>query len=159
MTQFENFGVRGLTPARIIRFLYTLVKVREQPMRHILQKGDMDCGIACVAMLAGVGYFEALEAFNDKESAVEKGNLAPTLRDALIKLGHQPAKRLTKFRGYDVLENDAILKVNPYTKGADWHWVVWDAERTRILDPRRPRPYVKHYRPVAVLTTKSAPPT
>ena len=128
-------------------------------MRHILRKGDMDCGIACVAMLAGVGYFEALEAFNDKESAVEKGNLAPALRDALIKLGHQPAKRLTKFRVYDVLENDAILKVNPYNKGADWHWVAWDAERTRILDPWRPRPYVKHYRPVAVLTTKSAPPT
>ncbi len=53
----------------------------------------------------------------DKESAVEKGNLAPALRDALIKLGHQPAKRLTKFRGYDVLENDAILKVNPYNRG------------------------------------------
>jgi hypothetical protein len=86
-------------------------------MRHILQKGDMDCGIACVAMLAGVGYFEALEAFNDKESAVEKGNLAPALRDALINLWHQPAKRVTKFRGYDVLENDAILKVNPYNKG------------------------------------------
>ena len=119
----------------------------------------MDCGLACVAMLAGVGYFEALEAFNDKESAVEKGNLAPALRDALIKLGHQPAKRLTKFRGYDVLENGAILKVNPYNKGADWHWVAWNAERTRILDPWRPRPYVKHYRPVAVLTTKSAPPT
>ncbi len=84
----------------------------------------MDCGIACVAMQAGVGYFEALEAFNDKESAVEKGNLAPALRDALIKLGHQPAKRLTKFRGYDVLEKDAILKVNPYNKGADWHWVA-----------------------------------
>ncbi|MFZ3328900.1 MAG: hypothetical protein WA231_24860 [Methylocella sp.] len=81
-------------------------------------------------------------------------NLAPALRDALIKLGHQPAKRLTKFRVYDVLENDAILKVNPYNKGADWHWVAWDAERTRILDPWRPRPYVKHYRPVGVLTTK-----
>lgn len=110
-------------------------------------------------MLAGVGYFEALEAFNDKESAVEKGNLAPALRDPLIKLGHQPAKRLTKFRVYDVSENDAILKVNPYNKGADWHWVAWDTERTRILDPWRPRPFVKHYRPVAVLTTKSAPPT
>jgi hypothetical protein len=95
-------------------------------MRHILQKGDMDCGIACVAMLAGVGYFEALEAFNDKESAVEKGNLAPALRDALIKLGHPPAKRLTKFR------------------------IGIGSRRTRILDPWRPRPYVKHYRPVAV---------
>jgi hypothetical protein len=69
-------------------------------------------------MLAGVGYFEALEAFNDKESAVEKGNLAPALRDALIKLRHQPAKRLTIFHGYDVLENDAILKVNPYSGSA-----------------------------------------
>jgi hypothetical protein len=63
-----------------------------------------------------VGYFEALEEFNDKQSAIEKGNLAPALRDALIKLGRQPAKRLTKFRGYDVLENDAILKVNPRGK-------------------------------------------
>jgi hypothetical protein len=74
------------------------------------------------------------KAFNDKESAVEKGNLAPALRDALIKLGHQPAKRLTKFRGYDVLENDAILKVNPYNKGADWHWVAWD--RGKDANPR-----------------------
>ena len=49
-------------------------------MRHILRKGDMDCGIACIAMLAGVGYFEALKAFNDKELAVEKGNLSGASR-------------------------------------------------------------------------------
>jgi hypothetical protein len=70
-----------------------------------------------VSLCSLVWAISSAQAFNDKESAVEKGNLAPALRDALIKLGHQPAKRVTKFRGYDVLENDAILKVNPYNKG------------------------------------------
>ncbi|MGO9005103.1 MAG: hypothetical protein ACLQB4_04975 [Beijerinckiaceae bacterium] len=110
----------------------------------------MDCGIACVAMLAGVRYSKALEAFDDKSSAAKNGNFAPALRDALIRLGRRPSRRLVKFRGYSVLEYDAILKVNLYNNGAEWHWVAWDAKRKRILDPWEP-PYIKRYRPVAVL--------
>ena len=33
---------------------------------------------------------------------------------------------------------DALLKVNMRKHG--WHWVVWDHERQKVLDPKRP-PY------------------
>ena len=47
---------------------------------------------------------------------------------------------------------DALLKVNK--RKDDWHWVIWDYERQKVLDLKRPpyerlRPvsYVRLYRP------------
>jgi ABC-type bacteriocin/lantibiotic exporter with double-glycine peptidase domain len=121
-------------------------------MRRVVQKTEMACGIACVAMLAGVHYRKALEAFDDQESAETNGNYAPALRLALTRLGLRPSQRLKRFRGYDALKQNAILKVNPYNNGKDWHWVAWDASGKRILDPLEP-PY-QRYRPIAVITVE-----
>jgi hypothetical protein len=63
-------------------------------MRRVVQKDEMGCGVACVAMLAGVHYREALEVFDNQESAISNGNYAPALRLALTKLGLRPSKRL-----------------------------------------------------------------
>src|SRR5450631_708862 len=120
-------------------------------MRRVIQKAEMDSAIACVAMLAGVHYREALDVFDDKESAVKDGNFAPALRLAFARLGLRPSRRLKKFRGYEALKRNAILKVNPYNKGKDWHWVAWDARGNRIFDPWEP-PYIKRYRPIEILT-------
>ena len=56
--------------------------------------------------------------------------------------GLELAHHLVPFRStkYEDLEDNAILKVNPRRGGAEWHWVVWDAKRRRLLDPRDP-PY------------------
>ena len=62
------------------------------------------------------------------------------LKLALAACGLEPARHLVPFRStkYQDLEDNAILKVNPRRAGAEWHWVVWDAERRRLLDPRDP---------------------
>jgi len=54
-----------------------------------------------------------------------------------------PRNHLVALRGRDfrTLDHDAILKVN-VRKDGHWHWVVWDAENRRVLDPKR-RPYRK----------------
>ena len=64
------------------------------------------------------------------------------LRKALAVYGLELAHHLVPFRStkYEDLEDNAILKVNPRRGGAEWHWVVWDATRRRLLDPRDP-PY------------------
>ena len=62
------------------------------------------------------------------------------LRKALAVYGLERAHHLVPFRStkYEDLEDNAILKVNPRRGGAEWHWVVWDAKRRRLLDPRDP---------------------
>ena len=64
------------------------------------------------------------------------------LRRALAAHGLEPARHSVPFRStsYEDLKDNAILKVNPRRGGAEWHWIVWDANRQRLLDPRDP-PY------------------
>ena len=77
---------------------------------------------------------EVLAAWHDlREGAREEGEAV---------YGLELAHHLVPFRStkYEDLEDNAILKVNPRRGGAEWHWVVWDAKRRRLLDPRDP-PY------------------
>lgn len=75
---------------------------------------------------------------------------ATTLRRALTKLRVRVGDRLVPLRGrsYGDPTHDAILKVNARSDGS-WHWVVWDATRSRLIDPRQP-PY-KRIRAVSFL--------
>ena len=83
------------------------------------------------------------------------GRVRPTrtndLRLALISFGLTPGPRLIPLRTrcYRDLSCDAILKVWPRRDGRDWHWVVWDARRRRVLDSL-PEPY-KHIRAISYL--------
>ncbi len=113
---------------------------RRKPIGRIVQKDPFGSGIACVAMLAGKSYGAvAEEMFPD--GAVPHTNTGD-LKLALEAYGLEPAGHLVPFRStkYQDLKDNAILKANPRRGGAEWHWVVWDAERRRLLDPREP-PY------------------
>ena len=113
---------------------------RRKPIRRIVQKDPHGAGIACVAMLAGKSYEAvAREMFPD---GVVPHATTGDLKLALAAHGLEPARHPVPFRStqYRDLEDDAILKANPRRGGAEWHWVVWDAERKRLLDPRDP-PY------------------
>ena len=116
------------------------VQERHKPIRRIVQKDPFGSGVACVAMLAGKSYGAvAKEMFPD---GVVSGSNTGDLGKALTVYGLEPARHLIPFRStkYQDLEDNAILKVNPRRGGAEWHWVVWDAGRRRLLDPRDP-PY------------------
>jgi hypothetical protein len=111
--------------------------VGEQPMKRIFQIDEDGCGVACVAMLAGVSYKMALtKMFGDR-------HVTPTttkqIRKELRKFGLFSARKLVrsiKWRHYTELRQDAILKVKiPKRSGAGWHWIVWDAKRGKFLDP------------------------
>jgi hypothetical protein len=104
-------------------------------MRRVKQANESDCGVACVAMLAGVSYEEAHEAVygEGRKGLTSSGKL----RSALIKLGRPPVEGRMVSIGRTTLASlpqDALLKVQPLTCSTK-HWVVWDKKRQMKLDP------------------------
>lgn len=116
-------------------------------LRH--QLTPYGCGVACVAMIAGVGYWTACEAIFGPEPPQRHSTHAVDLRRGLKRLGIALADRLSPLgdRSLSDLATSAIVKVNPRRDG--WHWVVWDAGRQRLLDPRQPT--CRRYRAVSFL--------
>lgn len=104
-------------------------------MRRVVQENNSDCGVACVAMLAGVEYDEAYKAVYGKG---RKGlTSSGKLRAALTKLGRPPVEGRMVSKGRTTLKSlphDALLKVQPLTCSTK-HWVVWDKKRQKKLDP------------------------
>jgi ABC-type bacteriocin/lantibiotic exporter with double-glycine peptidase domain len=124
-------------------------------MKQVIQADDAGCGIACVAMLARVTYAEARNKMFKKTDGVT-GTFTWEVRKALRKFGMKSPKRLRVIRDRDAyreLRHNALLKlVTPSHKSGCWHWVVWDARRKKLLDPRK-QPYrrfrITSYLPVS----------
>ncbi len=115
-------------------------------MRLIKQKDDgNECGVACVAMLSGCTYAEAFHALYLKGKA-KRTSLADMRRAlAQFETNLEVRRKMRRVRRNELpdLGADALLKTTPRSDG-DWHWMVWDARRKKILDPkkvpyRRPR--------------------
>lgn len=117
-------------------------------MRRIVQKDKDGCGVACVAMLAGVTYKEAKDLMFGAESVAMTSTA--DLCSALKILRKRPSgKRLIplRTRNFRALKSNALLKVARPGKSW-WHWIVWDAKRKGFLDPHTPsvrRPKVTSY--------------
>jgi len=114
-------------------------------MKTVMQQFESDCGVACVAMLAGVSYDEARAAVypDGKMRLTSSGKL----RAALIKLGRTPVEGNMKAIGRKTLKSlpsDALLKVQP-TSCSTKHWVVWDHAAQAKRDPYPLRHKVTHY--------------
>lgn len=105
------------------------------------QKTATDCGVACVAMLAGVSWAKARNALNYDKKDTKFWTNKDTMRDALLSLGVITAKDLVVCKNPQRLQRDALLRTNVLANG-NWHWAVWDAKRKTLLDPyyKRPRP-------------------
>ena len=102
------------------------------------------CGPACVAMLAGLSkpanhHF----ASGDSQRTFWPDIIIALLAEKLIPSkprwgGLLSAKHLPKENLERELKNrsvgSAILKVNKNNQNK-WHWIVWDAECSKILDP------------------------
>ncbi len=114
-------------------------------MRTVMQRFEADCGVACVAMLAGVSYEEARAAVypDGKMRLTSSGKL----RAALTKLGRPPVEGNMKAKGRMTLKclpSDALLKVQP-TSCSTKHWVVWDHAEQVKRDPYPLQHRVTHY--------------
>jgi hypothetical protein len=119
-------------------------------MRLIRARENYDCGVACTAMLAGVPYDEARRAV----FGTRKGDRRTQIRDlraGLAQFGLCLARRSVSLAGrkIETIKSDALVKTNVRSNG-DWHWVVWDERRKRVLDPSRP-PY-RRLRPHSYVT-------
>jgi hypothetical protein len=91
----------------------------------VFQEHDDGCGIACVAMLAGISYGEACRTiFDDAEGDAASFE---DLRWALMAHGLRVPKRMTPFweGWYTQLRQPALLAINPMANGM-WHWAVWE---------------------------------
>lgn len=111
-------------------------------MKEIMQRVQQcsieqgDCGIACVAMLAGCSYDEARIALEFAEDDDEFYTWHDDLLKALKTLGCEVT--FNKFLSWRKIEGRAIVAVNHTKDGNYWHWVVFDGEA--ILDPKPSRP-------------------
>lgn len=102
-------------------------------MNHVQQRTKNDCGVACVAMLAGVSYEIAKAAFDFKRRRTMR-TTAEDCINALRKLGIATERFFPL--GPDPVESltvPALLKTNKRRR--IWHWAVYDPVTRRVLDP------------------------
>jgi len=120
-------------------------------MKTIKQRRQTDCGVACVAMLAGVSYEEAWEKVH-AEGPGKKTKTAD-LRRALQELGRTPdigRRRSLRWTTLESLEEDALVMGWLDDGGKEYrHWIVWDAKARKPRDPYQRK---LDYRPVSYLT-------
>lgn len=103
-------------------------------MRAIRQKGETDCGVACVAMLAGISWAQARKALFGAHRPKGYYTTKEEVRAALTRLGVITSKRLAVCKNPERLTRDALLRTNVLANG-NWHWAVWDAKTKKVLDP------------------------
>ena len=105
-------------------------------MKTIKQKEENDCGVACVAMLAGVSYTKAHDTlFSSGRSRLTK---TKDLHAALFKLGRRPiGTRRQPFGSQTLrdLKTDALVFVELANGNDSKHWVVWDVSARKLRDP------------------------
>lgn len=104
-------------------------------MKRVTQRERTDCGVACIAMVASVSYEDAQKALGD---AAHSRTQVADLRKALDKLGYCLGRRSIPIAPEKLqqLTFDCILKTKPGPKSGNWHWMVWDSNAQKILDPQ-----------------------
>ena len=122
-------------------------------MRRIVQRFKTDCGIACVAMIAGVPYHRAFDALGFTKSMPNFFTDTDGVRIVLEEFGLRVAPRMLRIpnnrKDYVRIGSSGILASAMRKNGVN-HWLVYDHLRDRILDPRDP-PYSDRLRLTSIL--------
>lgn len=108
-------------------------------MRRIVQIDDNGCGAACVAIIAGITYRQAVERLGSLENPTSDGQIRAALHSFGITLG---GRIDTLLQTFDDLKVDGLLEAEiceaPDRQGKSWvHWMVWDAEVQAVIDPTK----------------------
>lgn len=118
----------------------------------IRQRNDSDCGICCVAMLAGASYEQAIAAAGDHyQEGVGLHAAAPVLE----KLGVAAHRIATITLGYDWAEGfkgliggkRALLSVPSVNEPDANHMVYWNVDRVVDPSPRVKQTDIQKIRP------------
>lgn len=113
-------------------------------IKLIRQKHRLGCGIACLAMIAGISYNESLALLHPNRekgeiTSVDTDQLVSAIRDlgyhCSIYWGNFPLNLFSSRMIIGVLHPKSRPK-SPYCES---HVVVWDPKVNRIYDPYRSR--------------------
>jgi len=110
-------------------------------MKLVRQKHRTGCGLACVAMIAGISYKEtfsfARHAFNWQKTESNFRTDSNDLRTLLsvLKIKTEKGRSVRKISS---LSDKAIVAINYNEDRETWHWVVFlrEKEKEYFLDPR-----------------------
>jgi hypothetical protein len=106
-------------------------------MTRVIQEHELGCGVACIAMLAGVTFQKAAVVIfpNGRIRPMRTSDIRRGAQHFGINVGER--QRPLGSREYRDLNEDALLSVKFH--GTNWwHWVLWDAKNRQLLDPREP---------------------
>lgn len=109
-------------------------------MQKIRQQQLDDCGVACLAMFAGVSYEEAMYAFKSAGLDIARGRKRPfssNFRELMraASILNWSTQRI-RFSNWSQVQTVAIVKVMRQRNG-NWHWVVAyrNSQGIAIYDP------------------------
>lgn len=118
------------------RNVNTDLNVANNKIRRVRQRKKSDCGVACVAMVAGVSYRKAFDAFGFDAGQNTFYTSHKKLEEALGKLGCAVQREM--FTSWDTILGSAILAVNRRCNRRNFHWIVFNGKV--VLDPNPKRP-------------------
>ncbi|KSQ21592.2 hypothetical protein APB26_31895 [Pseudomonas aeruginosa] len=98
-----------------------------RPLTTVLQEDSHGCGVACLAMIAGVDYLSARDTFTRLGYGVQRKNKQPfssNFTDLMSALQqHGILTKMARWVSWEALNGLGILKVANGHHNS-WHWVV-----------------------------------
>lgn len=113
-------------------------------MKRIQQEHRTGCGIACVAMLSGTTYAQALDIAKEilfLDKSVRTFYTSSAQLQKLLLAMNVPAQKGRSVRKWTSISDTAIVAINHNIKNDSWHWVVFRREQNTeyVLDPQSKR--------------------
>ena len=120
-------------------------------IQHVSQPDDTGCGLACLAMITGLTYFQI------KDQLIQQGKFkadtddwGTTFNDIIQILQYYQLKteRKRKFKKWCNIPAKVAIASTNYDKSGCWHWVVFvrDIDGYFIYDPGKRRKKIRDLR-------------
>ncbi len=108
-------------------------------IEHVLQEDNDGCGPACLAMIAGWTYAEAVKLWPKLNFRRNGGLSRVSLDRALARLGYAVCRREDTRRPFGEVHLVEIQDESMVKKKQGWHWVILLADGT-VYDPGHAKP-------------------
>lgn len=111
-------------------------------IKRVIQEDSTGCGIACIAMVAGISYAEAKQiTLNNEILKKSVKNFYTTTKDlvnVLNSIGIESSKG-RKVRYWSSINTISIVGINFLETTDTWHWVLFipDEDTGYVLDPSK----------------------